>query len=220
VGVSGEYRDYEVRFDDEIGSFRSFRDRDFSLLDKLLGRSQNFVEDLVQAMEQPDYLWKGPAWDCFYHAVFNKRPISLITARGHHEETIKAGLRKLILKGHLPHEPNYLSMYPINHPEVRQSLTKGEVMGVAEMKRAAIRASVEEAIRVYGYNHHHRFGMSDDDDRNLELIILEMKELKRDYPEMSFFVFDTHLGHIIKREIFPDHTEDQPIVRPAQLSLF
>lgn len=220
VGVSGPYREFEVRLDDETGSFRHFRDREMNFLDKIFRRKQTFVEDLVAAMKQPDYLWKGPSWECFYHAVYNQRPISLITARGHHPETIKQGIREMIVRGHLPHEPNYLSLYPINHPQVRSELTQGVVKSVAEMKRSAIRASVEEAIRKYGYSPFHRFGMSDDDDRNLELIIEEMTLLKKDFPEMSFFVFDTQRGQIIKREIFQDHTEDQQLEKRAQLSLF
>jgi hypothetical protein len=220
VGVSGPYRDYEIRFDDETGSFRHFRDRKLGPLSKLLGKKQAFIQDLVVAMSRPDFIWKGPSWDCFYHAVYNQRPISLITARGHHPETIKHGIEQMIRHGHLPHQPNYLSIYPINYPPVREELSLGEKKSVAEMKRAAIRASVAKAIEVYGYSPYHRFGMSDDDDANLELIMEEMKYLKSVYPQMSFFVFDTQSGHIIKREVFHDHIENKKLDSPAQMSLF
>lgn len=220
IGHVGPYRDYEVRYDDEIGSFRAFRDRNFSALEKIMGQKQPFIQDLYSALGLPDFQWKGPSWDCFYHAVFNRRPVALITARGHHPDTIKKGFSVLIDQGHLPHEPNYLALYPINYPEVKRQLQKAADTSVAEMKQSAIRASVEKAFQIYGYNPHHRFGMSDDDPRNLELIIEEMSRLKADYPEISFFVFDTHRGRLVKREIFKDHTEDQPLGKPDQLPLF
>lgn len=220
IGKSGTYRDYEVRFDDETGSFRNFRDRELSLLERLIGKQQLFIEDLAHALGYPDYHWKGPSWDCFYHAVFNRRPISLITARGHHPETLKEGFRMLIREGHIPHEPNYLSLYPINYPEIRKQLQATPTTSVAELKQAAIRASVEEAIRVYGFSPYHRFGMSDDDPKNIELIIEEMTRLKRKYPEMSFFVFDTHKGQNLKLEVFEFHTEEQKMTRQEQLTLF
>lgn len=220
IGYVGPYQDYEVRFDDETGSFRAFRDRDISALEKILGQKQPFIEDMSAALGLPDFNWKGPSWDCFYHAVFNRRPIALITARGHHPETIKSGIDLMIESGHLPHAPNYLAMYPVNYPPVKTELQKSPEAGVAEMKQLAIRASVESAFREYGYSPHHRFGMSDDDPRNLEMIIEEMSRLKSDYPEISFFVFDTHKGQVLKREIFKDHTEDQPMVKSDQLPLF
>jgi hypothetical protein len=220
IGKSGIYADYEIRYDDNTGSFKHFRDREMSVVEKVLGRKQLFIDDLAHALGYPDFQWKGPSWHCFYHAVFNKRPVSLITARGHHPETIKDGLRLLIREGHIPHEPNYLSLYPINYPAVRQALQKTPTTTVAEMKQAAIAASVEEALRVYGFSPYHRFGMSDDDPKNIELIIEEMTRLKRRYPEMSFFVFDTHKGQHLKREVFEFHTEEQKMTRQEQLTLF
>lgn len=220
IGVTGPYKDYKVDFNDEVGSFRSFRDRNMTVVEKVLGKKQSFVEDLAQALGLPEYIWKGPSWATFYHAVFNKRPISMITARGHHPETIKKGIRLMINEGHLPHEPNYLSMYPINFPPVKQQLQKSKKDSTAELKQAAIRASVHQAFETYGHSEFHRFGMSDDDPRNIELIVEEMTRLKADYPEVSFFVFDTQKGQLIKREIFSNRTEDQPLAKPDQLPLF
>ena len=222
IGRSGPYKDYEIRFDDASGSFRNFRDRDLTLLERLVGKKQPFIEDLIHALGFPDYQWKGPSWNCFYHAVFNRRPLSLITARGHQPRTIKAGIRLLVGERHIPHEPNYLGLYPVNCPEIRSQLTQGRrEVSVAEMKQSAIRASVECAFEYYGANDHHRFGMSDDDPKNVELIIDEMTRLKRSYPKNSFFVFNTHKGQFLRREVFDGRTEDKVV--PAQfhqLSLF
>ncbi len=213
IGRKGVYKDYEIRFDGPGNSFQHFRDKDLSLIEKLLGQKQVFLQDLMWALGMPDYHWQGPSWSCFYHAVFNRRPISLITARGHHPETIKQGIRLMIEERHLPHEPNYLALYPVNNPEVRDELGKGMDVSVAEMKQAAIRASVLKAFSIYGHNPYHRFGMSDDDPNNVELIIKEMTLLKREFPENSFFVFDTHKGQFVRREIFDGHTLDEVVGR-------
>jgi hypothetical protein len=208
VGKPGAYEKYEMIFDDVTGSFRSFRDRDISMLDRLLGRQQMFVQDLAAALGFPDVQWKGPSWSCFYHAALNKRPMSVITARGHAPETIKDGIQLFVDRSYLPHAPNYLSIFPVTNPTVRLSLgCKDGSTSVASLKKAAIRASVERAIEVYGKNDFHRFGMSDDDPHNIELITEEMRLLKAEYPSMSFFVIETQAGRFVKWEVYADHAE-------------
>ena len=208
VGESGPYENYELINDDRVGSFRCFRDRDMGLLDKLLGKKQMFVQDLAAALGLPDVQWKGPSWSCFYHATLNKRPMSVITARGHSPTTIREGVKLLVDRQFLPNEPNYLSIFPVTNPSIRKELGCDDgSTSVAALKRAAIRESVERAIQVYGKSDYHRFGMSDDDPHNVELITAEMKDLKAKYPAMSFFVIETQAGRFVKWEVYPDHTE-------------
>ncbi len=83
-----------------------------------------------------------------------------------------------------------------------------------------MRAAIEQAKQVYGDSPHHRFGMSDDDPRNIEWILREMRELKRENPQMSFFIIQTHGDQMIKHEVFHDRVEDQLLQPEAQLSLF
>lgn len=220
IGKQGPYADYTFDHDPVMGSFRNFRDQDLSLLETLLGKKQMFVQDLAAALGLPDIHWKGPSWNCFYHAVFNSRPTALITARGHHPQTIQAGIRLWADEGHLPGEPNYLAIYPVSHPQTKMELGMPESNDIPVLKQRAIRAAVIKAIHEYGNNPHHRFGMSDDDPRNIEWIIREMQQLKRENPEMSFFMIQTHGEHMIKHEVFPDHVEDQVLQSEAQLSLF
>lgn len=202
IGKSGLYVDYEIRYDDETGSFRNFRDLDLNETEKLSGKRQLFVQDVQSALNLPDLQWKGPSWNCFYHATFNQRPVSVITARGHTATTIQEGVREFIHTGHLPVEPNYLSVYAVSNKQVRAHLGDPEYKAsIAELKQRAIRASVEKAIEVYGYSPHHRFGMSDDDPKNIQLVVEEMTRLKSIYPEMSFFMIETHGGDFIKHEI-------------------
>lgn len=208
VGRSGPYVDYKLDFCDVKGTFRNFRDQDHSVVEKLVGRRQMFVEDLASALGFPDVQWKGPSWSCFYHAALNQRPVSVITARGHNPETIKDGIRLFVENSHLPAEPNYLSIYPVTNKTVRTFLGDPDFKAsVASLKKAAIRASVEKAIEVYGDSPYHRFGMSDDDPHNIELIVEEMKSLKTAYPEMSFFVIETQAGRFVKWEVYPDRAE-------------
>jgi len=208
IGEPGRYQDYEVRFDDETGTYRNFRDIKISDIEKLEGKKQIFVQDLAEVLGFPDVQWKGPSWQCFYHATFNRRPISVITARGHDPKTLKEGIQLFVEKQFLPHEPNYLSVFPVNHKPTRHILGDTSLtMSAAQLKQKAIRASVEKALDVYGHNPHHRFGMSDDDPKNIQLIAEEMTRLKTDYPEMSFFLIATHDGNFVKHEITRDGAE-------------
>lgn len=220
VGSKGLYKDFEVRYNDETGSFRRFRDYSPDLMKKYLSSNQPFIDDLAHALMGEDLHWKGPSWSCFYHATFNQRPVSVITARGHHPETITSGIDLFVHHGHIPQRPNYLAIFPVSHSETRRSLGDPEYkLSVARLKQIAIRKSVEKAFEVYGENPHHRFGMSDDDPHNVELILEEMIRLKKDYPEVSFFVIETHGNKQVKKEVFIDHIS-QTEEAPSQLSFF
>jgi hypothetical protein len=179
-----------------------------------------FVEDLASALGMPEVQWKGPSWSCFYHAVFNSRPLALITARGHHPSTIQEGIRLWVKEGHLPQEPNYLAVYPVSHPDVKKKLNLAHSESIPHLKQKAIRASVEQALKIYGNNPHHRFGMSDDDPRNIEWIVEEMRLLKREYRQMSFFIIQTHGEQMTKLEVFADRVQDSVVGAESQMSLF
>ena len=208
VGKSGSYKNFKIDFDEQTGTFRNFRDKELNWVEKLVGKKQSFVEDLAAALGYPDFQWKGPSWNCFHHAALNQRPMAIITARGHAPETIKDGVSLFVKEGFLPMEPNYLAVYPVSNSEVRRKLGDPRfILSTAELKKAAIRMAVEDAIDKYGYSPHHRFGMSDDDPHNIELITSEMKLLKANYPEMSFFIIETHNGQATKWEVYKDRAE-------------
>jgi len=224
IGKSGKYADYFMDFNDLHGSFRHFRDHELNPIEVSEGKKQSFVEDIQKALENVDSVWKAPSWNCFYHATYNHRPVSLITARGHHPETIKDGVNFMVKTGYLPHDPLYHSIYPVSNPSIRKELGDNELnKSVAELKKIAIRKSVEKAIEDFGYSPFHRFGMSDDDHKNIELITEEMRELKSLYPEMSFFVIETFKDSFAKYEVLEHETRQ--IISPKesksnQLTLF
>ncbi|WP_413944167.1 hypothetical protein [Bdellovibrio sp. HCB-162] len=221
IGKSGPYADYKLDFCDMTGTFRNFRDVHIDEVEKLQGKKQIFVQDVAAALGFPDFQWKGPSWECFYHAAFNQRPVSVITARGHHPETLKDGIRVFVQNKLLPLEPNYLSIYPVSHKETRLELGDLDfTQGTAELKQRAIRASVEKAIELYGYNPHHRFGMSDDDPKNIQLIVEEMTRLKARFPEMSFFMIETQHGNFIKHEVKLGGLRGEKVENLSQLSFF
>jgi len=209
------------------GTFRAFRDKDINWLERLRGRKQFFLEDLADALGYSDLNWKGPSWSCFYHAALNQRPVSVITARGHSPRTIKDGVKMLVRENHLPQMPNFLSIYPVSNPEIRRELGDADfALSVAALKKRAIRASVQKAVDLYGMNPFHRFGMSDDDPHNIELIAEEMRELKAEFPLMSFFVIETQQGRFVKWEVYADRLEptlcapSQDVGAFEQLQLF
>jgi hypothetical protein len=65
--------------------------------------------------------------------------------------------------------------------------------------------------------------MSDDDHKNIELIAEEMRSLKSEYPEMSFFVIETHKDSFSKYEILEHETRTVISAKESksnQMSLF
>lgn len=211
IGKKGPLKDFEIRPDDHVaGSFQRFRD-----VAGVTPQQQPFLEDLERALKQGD--WMGPSWNEFQHAVMNQRSLAVITARGHHPETIKAGIELFKQNNMIQDSPNYLSVLPVSHPEVQKTLGGGSV---PELKRKALRYVVELAFQSYGYNDHHRFGMSDDDPKNVQKIIEEFTLLKKDYPKVSFFVIETHRGQSNKWEVFVDRAEKSLLAPGEQLSFF
>jgi hypothetical protein len=221
LGKSGEWAKFELRFNDETGSFRRFREKKLNFIDRFMGRKQPLVEDIVRTIKLNHLDWRGPSWNFFWHAVHNNRPLSIITARGHSADTFKAGISVLVKSAHLTQEPNYLSVFAVSNKHIRENLgDESLTMHTAELKKKAIHRSVNEAFRQYGENPGHRFGMSDDDPVNIRLIIEAMRELKVQYPKNSFFVIDTQHGGLSKQEILIDIIKNTENLNMEQLRLF
>jgi hypothetical protein len=216
LGHRGKYQNYDV-FDETVdskkygrlhGSFNNFLD--ISEEELKSGQKQHFVLDVEKAIETADQKsWQAPSWDLFVYACKQQRPISIITARGHSPETLKAGVRVLVDKGLLLQEPNYLTVFPVANDDVCRELCSEQPnvpdlkRNTPALKRIAIRKSVDKAIEKYGSEPDHRFGMSDDDPQNVDLIIKAMCDCKQKYPDKRFFVINTHAGEMVKLEVFP-----------------
>ncbi len=209
LGKDGPWKDYEF-FD---GTYRRYYDVPDTK--SAHGTSQFFVEDVEKALEQAAEKWQAPAWPMLKYACEKQRPVAIITARGHSRNTIKAGIRVLVDRGFLEREPNYLEIYAVNNPGMVEELLNGIENGAerarvkapedrtSPLKRIAIRNIVDKAIAIYGSEPPHRFGMSDDDPVNVDLIIKAMCECRRKYTDKRFFVISTHKGEHVKLEVFP-----------------
>ena len=202
LGVEGSpWQNYFLKFNEPDSSFRNFREQS---KDRLAGREQPLIEDMIDALRHPFLEWRGPSWGFFVYAVNNNRPISIITARGHHPYTVRRAINMLVQSRDLHAHPNYLSVYPLSHPEIKNFLApQTEELSTAEMKKLAIKQAVKDAFLCYGENPYHRFGMSDDDPKNVAVILEAMIELKEIYPENAFFVINTHGRKLVKEEVLP-----------------
>ena len=208
IGKCGKYADYYVNRDDSVGSYRNFRDRKYPFWIRGKKRRQYIEIDLEKALEKPEWEWHGPSWNHFFYAVLNGRPVSIITARGHRPETIRRAMNLFYRKGHLLRKPNLLTIYPVSNPKVRRDLGDPELnTPISILKKEALHRSVEKAFQKYGYNPHHRFGVSDDDPANIEEITATLIEIKKKYPKNAFFVIDSSGGTVQKTEIFEDHLQ-------------
>ncbi len=203
IGRAGPWEKYQINFDAEKGTYQNFRDQNLSWYRKyILRQEQAFVQEIREITRKPLEEWCGPSWNCFYHAVLNKRPIAVITARGHSPKTLKRGLNELVRSGALPHKPNILALYPVSYPKIRDVLLEGSIeTPISVLKKRAIRAAVMKAFKVYGHNPFHRFGMSDDDPDNIRLVEDEMLIMKKEFPQTGFFIIEAMGGAIKKREV-------------------
>ena len=212
IGALGEWADYEL-FEDTYSRFRDIP------ADKLRkNQRQYFVADVAKEIAKKTTKWQAPSWPIFQYACEKQRPLAIVTARGHSPETIRAGIRLLYEKQLIKKEPNWLSIYAVGNDDVRQQLRGGadedeaKRLGVLDAagkdptslyKRIAIRKIVDSSIDDYGPELEHRFGMSDDDPGNVDLIIKAMCECKKKYLDKRFFVINTHHGEWVKLEVFP-----------------
>lgn len=168
-----------------------------------------FVSDIEIAVKAKTF--KGPSWDVLEYAIKNKRPIAVITARGHSSDTIVKGFEKLVELGQLSDLPKVEVIYCVNHPHTRNMLNKtasAEEKSKGRLdtklrKRIAARVFVQESVKKYGTQPNHKFGMSDDDPGNVYNVIQAMSDSKEAYPHMRFYVINTHHGDHVKMEVEP-----------------
>lgn len=208
LGAPGEWLDYE-QFEQ---TYMHFGDRDPATLKP--GERQYLLDDVAATIAAADQDWQAPSWPLLLYACDKQRPVAIVTARGHSRETIKAGIKLLVDAGLLSQEPNYLEIYAVNNPQMKSELAEGLPPAVralfdqgldvtSDLKRVAINRIVDKAAAEFGPELPHRFGMSDDDPTNVDLIVKAMCDSKKRYMHMRFFVIDTHKDEHVKLEVFP-----------------
>ena len=143
LGKPGKWENYTL-FD---GSYREFRDIPPDELGS--GQKQHFIRDVEAAVSSDDESWKAPSWPLFVYVCEMQRPVSIITARGHSPETLKAGVRILLERNLIAKEPNYLSVFPVGNEDVRRSQLGDAQLTLSTpvLKKVSIIKSVEEALQ-------------------------------------------------------------------------
>lgn len=199
LGKAGKWEDWAM-FD---GSYGYFRDIPPDQLEP--GEEQYFARDVREAIAAEGDTWQAPAWKLFAYACEEQRPVSIVTARGHSPETLKAGVRVLVEQGLIAREPHYHTIFPVGNDDIRrEQLDDPDLEATTpRLKKRAIIQSVEKALEIYGQEPEHRFGMSDDDPENVSLIIRAMCECKKKHLDKRFFAINTHLNEHVKLEVFP-----------------
>ncbi len=200
LGKPGAWEDWTAGAD----AFRNFSDPPGAAPE-----DTPFIRDLRAALACPNGAWKGPSWKFFEYACEKGRPTAYITARGHAPETIAAGLALLAEAGFVAAAPEVLAIFPVGDAAVQAALG-GVGHPTPTLKRAAIRKAVDAALARYGAEPPHRFGMSDDDPRNVQSLIRAMHACKKDYANKRFFVIDTHRDEHLKLEVL---SMDRPAPR-------
>jgi len=195
LGVPGAWQEYTI-FDNSYKYFRDIATADAP-------DEQYFIRDIKQALDSGKK-WQAPSWAFFAHACAKQRPLAIITARGHEPDTMKAGIRVLLERGFIEQEPNYLNIYPVSNDNVRRQLGDKKLnYTIPTLKKLAIFHAVEMGLEQYGADLPHQFGMSDDDSRNLNLVIEAMHDCKLRHDDKRFFVFNTHVSQNVKLEVLP-----------------
>jgi hypothetical protein len=198
LGKSGDW----VNWNTFKETFKYFNDIPQDQLEP--GEQQYFARDIEKAISESPEKWQAPSWKLFQGACRIQAPLSIVTARGHSPETIKAGIRVLFEKNLIEKKPNYHTVYPIGNVDIRHELRDTDLtFTIPALKKKAIIKTVDDGIKHYGGNLPHRFGMSDDDPSNVRLIVTAMRNCKKKYTDNRFFVINTHEGEKVKLEIFP-----------------
>lgn len=201
LGQQGEWQAWVTRPE----SFRDFGDQP-----GLVVEDQIFLRHLSEAIKTPG--WQGPAFPLLVHAAAKQRPTAYVTARAHAPQTIEAGLKFLVRAGHLPSLPPILGIYSVTNAQVKAELGAGDPkLSVPDVKKIAIKDAVRRALELHGAAPLHRFGMSDDDPKNVVLAISAMRDCKLLHPDKRFFVINTHHGEYVKLEVFP---MEHPVTKP------
>jgi hypothetical protein len=199
LGKPGKWQDYAM-FED---SYKNFSDIPKDQLKH--GQKQHLIEDIEKAIQTDPSVWQAPSWKLFVYACEKQEPVSIVTARSHSPETIMDGIRTLKEHNLIAREPEILTIFPVGNTDIRKKELGDDQleMTTPSLKKRAIIKTVEQAMEKYGLEPSHYFGMSDDDPKNVDLIISAMLECKKKYMDKRFFVINTHVGEMVKLEVFP-----------------
>ncbi len=231
VGKDGEWKKYTLRAEDRVkGSYRNFSDHP----DK-----NPFLDDLKFAVEeQSKEQWQGPSWESFRLALAS--PVTaarttIITARGHSEESMLAALQYLKDKGYFQNLPPKENLFGVSSAKWKgvassPSNTKAQIM-LDLLDKLEKEPVPENIVQVWNQNGDakaslHLWGFSDDDYGNYEAAFKKLgpEVAKGRWPHVKITLFYTGFkkanvkphSRVIKsdgtlREKLPDEHEGLPL---------
>lgn len=187
VGLRGEFKDY--REDDSEGkSFRYFQGGKF------------FLEELDRLVHE-DQPWRGPSWDIFCRALKNGRHMSIITARATDPVYLQKGFDWLYDKNLLPEKVRFFKIYSVSNSGVKEFLGGQPGEDISDLKCKAISHFIESAYKKFGTEALHKFGMSDDDPKNIKAAFDQFVKYKKLHPHHSFYTYEACASGIEEREV-------------------
>ena len=198
IGKEGQFEDYFI--DASPGrTFRRFGDDPGS-------NYFPFLEDLKEAVSKKG--WEGPSWGRFVKAVTRKRTMSIITARGHHPDSIRKGINWLAEAGYLPEKPDIHSIYAVTNKEIKKLIRWTGPDLISSIKKQALHHFIEAVYDEFGHEPSHRFGFSDDDPKNIASTRAKFLDLKQRNPHHSFFLYEARPTEVIEEEVHLSHNEN------------
>jgi hypothetical protein len=168
LGVAGtEWADWEERKGRGL-SYRNFQDK---------RGTNNFLNQILEAMQDPPSQWQGPSWGAFVEACSRRetvRYVTIITARGHSPFKIHAALKKMQAMGLIKFVPPLKNLIPVDNPKF-QTEEDTSTRKAHHMKRLLDEISLKPVRGGQvidqdnkGKAQLHLWGFSDDDFGNFE----------------------------------------------------
>lgn len=165
-----DLKDYEINNDDQTGSFRQFRDCE----------KNYFLRDLKIAIDNKTF---GPSFkDLQEHCSTEEEASNLciITARGHHPQTILNGLKLLQSLGYIKHTPKLENIFPCSYKGLDSKLVasaqnpsdakKNIILSILDGIQNKVNCLKTSAKKRY------TFGFSDDDQKTMKIVESSLKE--------------------------------------------
>lgn len=165
-----------------------------------------FINDLLDAIEVKSF---GPSYNKFKEAMLYGHEFAIVTARGHSREAIINGVMLLIGKTFTKEEmltfmevvgdiPSYLSRqeyWTVSAPHFEEHFPQVKGDYTTELRKSIVlRDYIERKIKgvqEIDVMAKISIGFSDDDKRNVIAVKKLKEELKQEYPNVNFVVYDT-----------------------------
>lgn len=165
-----DLKDYQIDNNDEVGSFRQFRDC----------HNEYFMKHLSIAVKNKSF---GPSFKDFQEHCESAevaQNLCIITARGHKPETLLQGMKYLQSLGLIKHVPRLENIFPCSYKGLSSHLV-ASAQNPSDAKKnilLSILDNIQNDVNKTPHYMKHRFtfGFSDDDKKTMTLVEEELKK--------------------------------------------